>query len=103
MKTGMTAIRYYSFTNPWIDFMVTVLNDDVKRATEIIQNAMDMYWDYEYECYGDAVEGQLAENKIPYFIQYIPWDHENDHELGMDWEWYIGQLSKDHTIIHIHS
>lgn len=103
MKTGMTGIRYFSFTNYWIDFLVTVLDTDVEKAKAIIENAMDMYWDYEYECYGDAVEDQLSRNGIPYFIQYIPWDHENDCELGIDWTWYLGQLSKDCQIIHIHS
>lgn len=103
MKTGMTGLRYFSFMNPWIDYLVIVLNDDVSRATETIQKAMDMYWDEEYECYGDAVECQLMENKIPYFIQYIPWDHENDCELGIDWEWYLKEISENCTIINIHS
>lgn len=103
MKTGMTGIRYFSFTNLWIDYIVIVLNDDVERAKEVIQNAMDMYWDCEYECYGDAVECQLVENGIPYFIQYIPWDHENDCGLGVDWEWYLSELSKNGTLIHMHS
>ena len=104
MNTGMTGIRYFSYMNNWIDYIVLVLDSDVERAKETIRKAMDMYWDEEFECYGDAVECMLYANKIPYCIQYIPWDHENDCEFEwIDWEKYLEHLSNDCTIVHIHS
>lgn len=104
MKTGITGIRYFSYMNHWIDFVVMVPDDDVDRAKATIKEAMDMYWNDVFECYGDAVEWMLKENNIPYCIQYIPWDHENDCEFEwIDWEKYLSHLSNDCTLINIHS
>lgn len=74
------AIRRWSETNLWIDF--TVIVDDKYKSVVcgLLDKAYDAYWDYEYECYGDAVECILSENGIEYEIRYQDSDVDEDPE-----------------------
>lgn len=52
---GPIAIRRWSEMNPWIDFTVIVQEEDEALAEYAICEAYDLYWDEEFECYGDAL------------------------------------------------
>lgn len=89
------AIRKWSMMNPWIDFTVFVPEDKVDEAKEALSKAYEAYWDYEYECYGDAVEACLSEVLDRYEIVYIDGigDYDSDRDDGDNPEyerWFAG-------------
>ena len=95
---GMTGLRWYSWVNEWMDFIVYVPDDRVEDAILAIHMGIDVYWDNECECYGDAVEASLKERNIPYIIIYQEWDHDNDRPVDW-WEWdrFVGEIA--HNVI----
>lgn len=83
--------RYFSVTNPWIDVVVIVNNDDAVRTNEIILEAMEKYWSYDYECYGDSIELYLDDANIQHQSVYHDANDESD-EYEAAWERYIDYL-----------
>ena len=80
--SNMYGFRFYSETNQWIDFVVLVPRKENSVAYITLRHAIEAYWNFEYECYGDAVEAELDKRKIPYVIIYhdsndISDDYEN--------------------------
>lgn len=91
--TGKTIVRQFSFVNPWIDMIVVVNEADSKKAKNVISDAMDAYWNYEFECYGDAIEAYLEEAGILH--QSVYHDADDDTQEYEDaWEEYIDSLYK---------
>ena len=88
---GMYGFRHFSITNPWLDFVVLSPRSNAKIIRRLIHEAMDAYWEYEYECYGDAVEDMLVRYNIPYFIIYHDSDDESE-EYEAAWEKLISQF-----------
>lgn len=102
--TGISAIRYFSFMNEWLDFVVTVPDDFVESASQIIKDALDQFWDDQYETYGDAVETELAYADIPFEMKSIPWDDKRDCPVDEQaWESWIEELNTTCPVTTIHS
>ena len=81
-------LRYFSIDNDWMDCVITVNEEDVERAKEVIMTAMNEWWDFlgdEGYCYGDAIEEALTDSEILYNIRYHACDTDN---LDVDWEEY---------------
>lgn len=92
--TGISAIRYFSFMNEWLDFVVTVPDDFAEDACKVIKDAMDMFWVCHYQTYGDAVETELSFADIPFEIHGIPWDDKNDCPVDEKaWERWLEELN----------
>lgn len=101
---GMESIRYFSFMNEWLDFVVIVPDGFVEDACKIIKGAMDQFWDYQYETYGDAVETELAYADIPFEMHSIPWDDKRDCPVDEKaWESWIEELNTTCPVTTIHS
>lgn len=86
-------IRYFSEMNEWIDCVITVNEEDVERAKELVITAMEEWWDFlgdEGLCYGDAIEDALTNAGILYNIRYHAADMDNldidSEEYEEEWE-----------------
>lgn len=88
---GMCGFRHFSMMNPWIDFVVLVPESFKSVARTAILGAMESYWDFEYECYGDAVEDLLFQNGIPFVIFYHDSEDLSD-EYEEAWELAISMF-----------
>lgn len=100
---GMKAIRYFSVTNEWIDCVVVVPAEFHDVAVDVIRKAVAMYWDDEYEAYGDAIENEMAMADIPFEIRYIEWDHESDTAVDNDgWEAWIEEVRKSCGVTNVY-
>lgn len=94
MPEGVFAIRHFSVTNQWIDFVVVLKHEEDKDlAIQAVSDAMDLYWSEDDLCYGDCVEEMLKENgiydyEIAYHDPYVdPDDPECDYREYEDaWE-----------------
>lgn len=80
-KVGLSALnqvgtRYYSTMNPWIDFAVYAPKNAVPHITKRIREAMNAYWEGEFDTYGDALEHALRNTVV--FIVYHDADNEDD-------------------------
>lgn len=101
---GMKSIRYLSFMNEWLDFVVIVPDDFVEDACKIIKDALDQFWDDQYETYGDAVETELAFADIPFEIHYMPWNDKGNCPVDEKaWESWIEELNTRCPVTTIHS
>lgn len=100
---GTKSIRYFSFMNEWLDFVVIVPDGFVDDACKVIKGAMDQFWDDQYETYGDAVETELALADIPFEIHYMPWDYKKDCAVDeAAWEKWIEELDQKHPMTNLH-
>lgn len=79
------GIRYESLENPWIDFIVVVKKEDLEKAKRVILDAVDEYWNSEWECYGNCVENRLKYEQIKYFMFYYD-DENTDEQYDLFWE-----------------
>lgn len=78
----MTGIRYFSESNPWIDFVVLVDDEAKTDAKVAIARAMDTFWEDGDICYGDAVYAEMNKLKgvhfsVIFFDENLPesmWD-----------------------------
>lgn len=87
--SGMKAVRWYSDTNQWIDFIVVVPDEYLPFTAKAVGKAMDAYWnDDSIECYGDAVEDNLRQSNIPYLIFFHDSEREDD-EYEERWEAFV--------------
>lgn len=90
ITTNCVGVRYFSWLNPFIDVCVFVPARFLERAREALSKAIDDYWSYEQECYGDCVELRFQNAEIPHVSRYIEWDYEGDDEIigpgGLDFE-----------------
>lgn len=89
---GMAGFRHFSIMNPWLDFVVLTPKNYAEAARNIIHEAMDAYWDYEYECYGDAIEGLFIKYVVPFVIVFHDSEDESA-EYEAEWEKLISQLN----------
>lgn len=96
-NNGFSSVRYYSWVNPWIDFIVLVQSSFEDRALEIVRNAMDEYWESDDMCYGDVVERWLLVSKIPYMIFYHS-EEKQDEAYESEWERLIQKLPEGYVI-----
>jgi len=85
---GFVALRHYSETNPWIDFVIFVNKVDQEEASEQIKLAMGAYWDCEFETYGDALDYFLND------ISHITIFHDSEDE-SQEYENMWFQLLED--------
>ena len=71
----MKHLRWFSDTNPWMDCVVTVRDEDADAAREAITEGAT-YWRDQWEngdgeeLYGDCIEDALREAGIKYCILY---------------------------------
>ena len=79
----MKAIRYFSKTNKWLDFVILVDESIFRQACVLAQQAIDSYWDGHYECYGDALNYYLGQLNAPYIL--IAHDCDNETDEYEDW------------------
>ena len=89
--TGMVNLRWFSDTNKWIDFVVSTPEVFKDEATTAVHDAMDAYWDDEFECYGDAVKCFMRDAAIPYVGIYHDADDESD-EYEKKWEALLSEI-----------
>ena len=100
---GMKAIRYFSVTNEWIDCVAVVPEEFHDAAAEVIRKAVAMFWNDEYEAYGDAIENELALADIPFDIRYIAWDNEEDKPMDeAAWEAWIGEVQESCGVTNVY-
>ena len=84
----MTGIRYFSESNPWIDFVVFASEKDKEDAKLAIIRGMDNFWEDGDICYGDAVLAEL--NQIDYKGDIKPFIVFIDESLPESmWEEYL--------------
>lgn len=97
----MVPIRYFSFMNEWLDFVVFVPVHLVETAKKNIRDGLDMFWDDEYETFGDAVTAELEAADVPYLLVYMPWDYKNDcaDSSTLDWEPWLDSINKQYPIV----
>lgn len=96
--SGMKAVRWYSDTNTWIDFVVVVPDEYLLSAAKAVKMAMNAYWnDDSIEYYSDAVEDNLRNATIPYLIFFHDSEREDD-EYEENWEEFVEQLAPKITI-----
>lgn len=88
--SGMAAIRYYSETKEWIDFVVFVSRQDKATAEGAIALAMDAFFDDEYETYGDAVKIELKSADIPFVMVPYP---QGSYIESMEYENWADNLA----------
>ena len=89
---GMGIARYYSVTNPWIDVLAIVFPKNAVRATEIMDNAMDAWWDDDKgQCYGDVIGDALDVAGIPHHLIFHDSDDESQ-EYEDAWDKYTDGL-----------
>lgn len=102
--SGMKAIRYFSWMNDFLNFTVIVPEKQADEAVELIKKALDMYWDDEYETYGDAVYGELNGAGIPFFMIGQPWNDKSDcpDTSVMDYEKWLDEFDEG-DVITLHS
>ena len=108
---GKFAIRYFSITNKWLDFVVVLKHEEDKDlAIQSVSDAMELYWSEDDLCYGDCVEETLKENGIDdYKIAYHdPYVDPDDPESGYDeyedvWENNIEAAFSSMPFINLHS
>lgn len=92
----MKAIRYFSHMNEFLDFVVIVPEGFCDKAIQIVKDAVDKFWDDQYEAYGDAVENELAAADVPFEVHYMPWDDEGNCPVDEDaWENWIEELNDE--------
>lgn len=98
--SGMKAIHYFSLLNDFLDFLVIVTEKQADQAAELVQKALDMFWDDQYETYGDAIDGELSEAGIPFFMIAQPWDEKNDcpDKSVLDYEMWLDEFDGEKTI-----
>lgn len=84
-----TCIRYYSFTNGFMDMLVYVDEEHTQAALECLERGFKGF--YENDCYdlcvGDCVEGQLNKMNIPFIIEYPELDEDGDPVE--EWEEFV--------------
>lgn len=98
---GMVAVRWFSYTNEWIDCVVMVPDHCKEQAETAMRSACDKFWDDEYETVGDAVCCEFDKTGIPYTAILYPWDYRNDGPLLEEkvWEDMIATLPE---VIDVH-
>ena len=72
---NVIPIRYRSRNNPWIDFVVIAAKDYETQVEKSIFEAIEAYWNGDYNNYADVVEDHLDGWSIPYMVMYR--DSEN--------------------------
>lgn len=88
---GKRVIRYFSYTNLWIAFVVIVNEENAGDASQVIDEAMDEFWETDDICYGDLVEEKLRAANIEYIIIYHdPYLESEEYEDA--WENYVASL-----------
>lgn len=86
-RKRLKHFRYCSVSNPWMDCIITVSMEDAERAKEEILDAIDMWWEEDWQNvgYGQAIELALADAEILYNIRY----HDPDIDESSDyWDEY---------------
>lgn len=101
--SGMAAVRYFSMTNPWIDFVVLAPKENLNCVITDVEQAMDDFWDYEYETYGDAVDDALLNDSRVnnYIVLYGPSDEE-DTDASNSWEAMLDELHRATVVTTLH-
>ena len=93
MANKLEAVHWFSWANTWIDFVVICTPDDKERVVELVDKAMDDWFDNPdiYGGYGDAVEYWLKDEEIPYKIICHDSEDESD-EYEEFWNKILSQL-----------
>lgn len=100
----MKALRWFSWMNNFMDFVVIVKDEDMIEAEKAIHAGIDHFWEGDCEPYGTLVEEELQLREITYAIAYIPYDYANDCILDEDaWEKWLDALAEAIPVKHIHS
>lgn len=89
---NMTAVRWFSVDNNWMDFIVVCDRSMAEKCRETINTAMDEWFDFAGDdgwCYGNYVEEKLMElfgNDYDWFIIYHNDEdgYDEEYEAGMD-------------------
>lgn len=95
VSVGMSAIHVVDAKNPFVDCVVFIPANRHVEAVDKVRAAMQKYRDYEYDTYGEAVEGELMDANIPHSIVRRPWNDDYDRpciDSGV-WEGMIAGLS----------
>lgn len=91
LEDDMAFIRYCSFLNTWLDFVVITTKDNIEGATAVVDEAMNEYWNSDNDCYGDLVEQYLDDASIPATVLYHDSDDESE-EYENAWEEFCAKL-----------
>lgn len=93
----MIAIRHYSESNPWIDFVVFANEKDREDVIFAIRRGMDRFWKDSDICYGDAVLAEI--NRIDWKGDIKPFIVFIDENLPESmWEEYLAFVSNKYGL-----
>lgn len=76
------GLRWFSWSNPWMDVVYLVRNEDWSVATKAIKNGVELFWSLDDACYGDCIEVCLQSAHINYVA-----DYEDASVGGDDYQW----------------
>ena len=88
----LVPIRWYSQTNYWMDAVIFVPENFKYGAMQLVNSAIEAYWNDEFETYGDAIEQYLTNAGIIYAIIYHDSEDISD-EYEQEWDNLIDSIS----------
>ena len=88
----LAPIRWYSHTNYWMDAVIFVPEIFKHDAIQLVNSAIDAYWNDEFETYGDAIEQYLTDAGIIYAIIYHDSEDISD-EYEQEWDNLVDSIS----------
>lgn len=101
-NSELCAIRYYSKTNLWIDFVVLIKKKDLPAIRKLVMSAMDTFWNDDEYChvpYGDVVEMTIEKAGFPYGFAYHPIPKADDSEEEKVWEDFLKSIKNTMDLV----
>ena len=98
LDNSQTYVRYCSFLNTWLDFVVIVDKDDADAAVAAVDEGMSEYWDGDDESYGEAVERHLKDIGVKATVIYRSSSEESE-EYEDSWEELCAAMGKPFAIL----
>lgn len=90
VKVGNRCVRTYSDMNYWMDALFVIRKEsEVDQAVQLVEKAMNKFWEQSSECYGDMIEYELLGAGIEFDSFYIKTDEQG--ECDADENEYIGE------------
>ena len=83
------GLRWFSFSNSWMDCLVLVNGAHKETAAKVIIDAMDAWSDdpdWNDTCYGDCIDIFLNERGIPHVMDFCDADADVYPEREEQWE-----------------
>ena len=95
---NLSAARWHSELNPWIDVVVICPSDEIDDAMRAIIRAMRQFWNPSAEAdadrpYGDLINQYLNDACVNVIVlNFFDHDREDDGIYNEYWEEYIQNL-----------